>query len=88
MTTVSETNSASFKKHQPCQSGVIGSYEEVYVFFFFWIFGFTYHFLHHVHDFLLDQIKALSVACRRTADDIVDLDIIVFLANTTTVHSI
>lgn len=56
--------------------------------FLFWIFGFTYHFLDHVHDFLLDQIQALGVACRRAANDIVNLDIVVLFANATPVHGV
>lgn len=50
--------------------------------------GFTYHFLNHVHNLLLDQIKALSIASRRAADDIVNLDVIVILADSTSIHRI
>ena len=47
-----------------------------------------YSFFHHVHDLLLHQIKVLSIASRCTANDVVNLDIVVFLANTATIHSI
>lgn len=50
--------------------------------------GRTYHFLDHVHDFLFDQVQALSIACRSTANNIVDLDVIIILAHTTAVHGI
>lgn len=56
--------------------------------FLFQIFGFTYHFLNHVHDLLLDQIQALGIACRSAADNIVDLDIVVFFANAAPVHGV
>lgn len=50
--------------------------------------GFTYHFLNHVHDLLLDQIKALRIASRSAADDIVNFNVIVFLAHSSTVHGV
>ena len=49
---------------------------------------FTYHFLNHVHDFLLDEIETLCIARGGAADDIVHLDIIVLLANSAAVHCI
>ena len=55
---------------------------------FFLILGFTYHFLHHIHNLLLDQIQALGVTSWCTTDDVVDLDVVVFLPNTATVHRI
>lgn len=48
----------------------------------------TYNFLDHVHDFLLDKVQALRVTSRGPADDIVDLDVIIFLAHPTTIHRI
>ena len=56
--------------------------------FLLWIFGFTYHFLNHVHDLLLDQIQALGIAGRRAADDIINFDIVVLFANATPVHGV
>ena len=48
----------------------------------------TYHFLHHIHDFRLHQVKALRVTSGCTADDVVDFDIIFFLTNTSSIHGI
>lgn len=50
--------------------------------------SFTYNFLDHVHDLLLDKVQALSITSRSPADDIVDLDIIIFLAHAATVHGV
>lgn len=44
--------------------------------------------LDHIHNLLLDQIQVLSVTGRSTADDIVDLDVLFLLAETTAVHGI
>ena len=49
---------------------------------------FTYHFLHHVHNLLFDHIQGLCVASRRSADDVVHLDIVVLLADSSTIHGI
>ena len=48
----------------------------------------TYNFLHHVHNLLFDKIKVLSIASRSTADNIVNLDIVVILSDTTAIHSV
>lgn len=48
----------------------------------------TYHFLHHIHNLLFDHVQGLCVASRRSADDIVNLDIIVLLTYSSTVHGI
>ena len=42
----------------------------------------------HVHDLLLDQVQALRIPRWRPTDDIVDLDIIVLLAHSATVHGV
>jgi predicted nucleotidyltransferase len=44
--------------------------------------------LDHVHDFLLDKLQVVGVTRRGAANDIVDLDIIVVLANATTIHGV
>ena len=44
--------------------------------------------LDHIHDLLLDKVQALSVASRGPADNVVNLDVIIFLAHTTTVHGV
>lgn len=51
-------------------------------------FRFTYHFLDHVHDLLLDQIEALCVTSRSTTDHVVHFDIIVLLANASAIHGV
>ena len=48
----------------------------------------THNFLDHVHDLLLDKVKALSIPSRGTTDHIVNLDIFVFLAHPTSFHGI
>ena len=48
----------------------------------------TYNFLDHVHNLLLDKVQALCVAGRCAADDIVDLDVVVFFAHSATVHGV
>lgn len=48
----------------------------------------TYNFLDHVHDLLLDKVQALRVTSWCPADDIVDLDVIVFLAHSAAVHGV
>lgn len=54
----------------------------------FRIVRFTYHFLHHVHNLLLDHIQRLGIASRRSADDVVNLDIVLLLAYPSTVHGV
>ena len=49
---------------------------------------FTYHFLHHIHNLLFDHIQGLCVASGRSADDIVNLDIVVLLDYSSTVNGI
>ena len=44
--------------------------------------------LDHVHDLLLDEFQIVGVARRSAADDVVDLDVIIILANATTVHGV
>jgi len=44
--------------------------------------------LNHVHDLLLDKLKVVGVTRRSAADDVVNLDVIIVLANATTVHGI
>lgn len=48
----------------------------------------TYHFLHHIHNLLLDHVQGLCVASGRSADDIVNLDIVVLLTYSSAVHGI
>jgi hypothetical protein len=48
----------------------------------------TYNFLNHVHDFLLNQIEGLGITSWRPADDIVNLDVIIFFAHTAAVHGV
>lgn len=48
----------------------------------------TYDFLNHIHDLLLDKIEALCISGRRTTNHVVDLDIIIFLADSSTIHGI
>lgn len=56
---------------------------------FFWvIIRATDHFFHHVHDFLLDQIQSLGIPSWSSTDHIVDLDIVVLLADTSAVHCV
>ena len=49
---------------------------------------FSVHLFNHVHDLLLDEFEVLSVASWRAADDVVDLDILIISAVSTTIHSI
>jgi len=42
----------------------------------------------HVHDLLLDKLQIVCVTRRSATDDVVDLDVIVVLANATTIHGI
>lgn len=49
---------------------------------------FSINLLNHVHNLLLDQVQALRVTSRSAADDIVDLDVIIFLAHATTIHGV
>jgi hypothetical protein len=44
--------------------------------------------LNHVHNLLLHKIEILGVTCWRTADDVVDFDVILLLAVTAAVHSV
>jgi hypothetical protein len=44
--------------------------------------------LDHVHDLLLDKLQVVGVTRRSAADDVVNLDVIVVLANATTVHGV
>lgn len=44
--------------------------------------------LNHVHDLLLDEFQIVGVPGGSATDDIVDLDIVVIFANTSTVHGI
>lgn len=44
--------------------------------------------LNHVHDLLLDELQVVGIARRRTANDVVDLDVIIILSDTATIHGV
>jgi hypothetical protein len=48
----------------------------------------TYSTIHHFKNFVLHGVKILSISRGRATDDVVDLDIIVFAAHSTAVHSV
>lgn len=49
---------------------------------------FRINFLDHIHDLLLDKVQTLCIPSGCPTDDVVDLDIVIFLAHTTAVHGV
>jgi hypothetical protein len=47
-----------------------------------------YGFLDHIHNFLLNKIQALRVSSRSSANDIVHLNVIILLSDSTSIHGI
>ena len=78
MTTVSETNSASYEVILVGKLKVKNPRVNKE----------TYNFLNHVHNLLLDKVEALSISSGGTTDDIVHLDIIIFFSSTTAIHGV
>jgi hypothetical protein len=48
----------------------------------------TYNTINHVQDLRLDKLKSTGITSRRTANNVVDLDVIVLPTNTTPVHGV
>lgn len=56
--------------------------------FLFEIISSTHHFLDHVHNLLLYHIQTLCIASRGSANNVINLDIIVILSNPSAVHRV
>lgn len=48
----------------------------------------TYHFLYHIHDFLLNKLEILSVAGRCATNNVLHSNIIIIFANAAAIHGV